>query len=211
MIRCCTQEQGGEENPKPNHGGDGSTNGRCQPHRLGGGVPGPRVRQRQHGGGVGHAGGQRHRRVAADKRVPLASGRGRRGRVARLQREAEVRGGLLHGRAARRRQQVVVGSRGGRRCRERREAGRVFVGRGGTVADGAGDRMGMGVPLGVVGSSGGPRQQERHGGGGAEEVEQGATSAAVSLLHFLLLLLALTPSPRLPSTQCRQMRGVWTV
>lgn len=121
----------------------------------------------------------------------------------------------------------------------------MFVGRGGTVADGAGDRMGMGVPLpnsnclqrrtraeqlakrqeaaekrrgegagdylGVVGSSGGPRQQERHGGGGAEEVEQGATSAAVSLLHFLLLLLALTPSPRLPSTQCRQMRGVWTV
>lgn len=26
-----------------------------------------------------------------------------------------------------------------------------------------------------------------------------------------LLLVALTPSPRLPSTQCRQMRGVWTV
>jgi hypothetical protein len=54
---------------------------------LGGGVLDPDVRQRQHGGGVGHAGGQRHRRVAADKRVPLTSGQGHRGRVARLQRE----------------------------------------------------------------------------------------------------------------------------
>lgn len=112
---------------------------------LGGCVPG--VRQRQHGGSVGHAGGQRHRRVAADERVPLAGGRRPRGRGARararLQREAEVRGGLLAlaGRAARREghgyghgRRQVVSSRGGRWCRERREAG-------------VGNRMGMGVPL----------------------------------------------------------------
>jgi hypothetical protein len=101
----------------------------------------PVVGQREHGGGVRHSGGQRHRRVAADERVPLAGGGagGRRGAERGLQREAEVRGGL--GRREGRRQ---VGPRGGRRRRERREAS-VVRGRG----DGAGAVVppGIGMPL----------------------------------------------------------------
>lgn len=89
-----------------------------QPHLGVGSRCVPGVGQREHGGRVRHAGGQRHRRVAADERVPLASGAGggrRRGPERGLQREAEVRGWLG------RRQ---VGPRGGRRRWERREAGR---------------------------------------------------------------------------------------
>ena len=100
---------------------------------LGIGAAAGSVGEREHGGGVGDAGGQRHRGVAADERVPLAragsrgTGRARRRDAHRgLQREPEVRRGgrLLRLRCAG--QVVGPGSRRGSRVvgrRRRRRSG----------------------------------------------------------------------------------------